>query len=289
VNQGQASEPRLQRRRLGGELRQTRALAGLSGRQLSELTGISQPTVSRMERGESVPSLAEVARWADAAGVTDDRRALLFALTEAAVNEVTTFRTRLAGGLAAVQDSVRGLEATARTLRNFQPGIVPGLLQTAEYARRIMGFANTIGDTDIGAAVAARLARQQALHDPDRRFEFLMTEAALRFRPGPQEVLTAQLDHLAAVVTLAQITFGVIPADAEMHAITRCGFVLYEHRIDHEAPFAVVETPHASVYASEPADFETYRNEFARFANSAVYGAEALDLVRRIAHPIAHP
>ena len=126
---------------------------------------------------------------------------------------------------------MRGLESTARTLRNFQPGIVPGLLQTAEYAAA--SWASPTDDTaDIGAAVAARLARQQSLHDPDRRFEFLMTEAALRFRPGPREVLTAQLDHLAAVVTLEKITFGVIPADAEMHAITRCGFILYEDRID---------------------------------------------------------
>lgn len=63
---------------------------------------------------------------------------MLLALAEAAVNEVATFRVRLGGGLAAVQDSVRDLEASARVVRNFQPGIIPGLVQTAEYARRIM-------------------------------------------------------------------------------------------------------------------------------------------------------
>jgi Domain of unknown function (DUF5753) len=65
-------------------------------------------------------------------------------------------------------------------------------------------------------------------------------------------VLAAQLDHLAAVVTLETISFGVIPADAEMHAIMRGEFILYEDQIDDLPPFAIVETPHASVYANDP-------------------------------------
>lgn len=259
-----------------------RTLAGLSGRQIALATGISQPTVSRIERGESVASLREVTAWADAAGVGADRRALILGMAEAAVNEVTTMRARLSNGLAAVQEDVREREATARTLRNFQPGIIPGLLQTAEYARRILAFA---GDTaEVGAAVAARLARQEILHQAGRSFEFLLTEAALRYRPGPREVLTAQLDHLAAVVTLETISFGVIPADAEMHAITRSGFILYEDRIDDQPPFAIVETPHASLYANDPADIAIYQDQLAAFRQSAVYGAEALEVVHRIAH-----
>jgi len=106
-------------------------LAGLSGRQIAQTTGISQPRVSRVERGESVLSIRELEAWADATGAGEDRRALLLGLGEAAVNEVTTLRARLSNGLASVQQSVRELEATARTLRNFQPGIIPGLLQTA--------------------------------------------------------------------------------------------------------------------------------------------------------------
>jgi transcriptional regulator with XRE-family HTH domain len=285
VSEGQSREPRTQRARLGAELRRVRALAGLSGRQVAEATGLSQPTISRIERGESVPSLNEVLAWTNAAQVATDRKEIILGMAEAAVNEVTTLRARLSNGLAAVQEDVRSLEATARTLRNFQPGIIPGLLQTAAYARRILSFA--VDAPDVGPAVAARLGRQEILHEPGRSFEFLLTEAALRYRPGPEEVLTAQLDHLAAVVTLETIRFGVIPADAEMHAITRCGFILYEDRIDDQPPFAIVETPHASLYANDPADVEVYRDQLAAFRQSAVYGAEALEVVRRIAHPRA--
>jgi transcriptional regulator with XRE-family HTH domain len=283
VSEGQSREPRPQLARLGTELRRARMLAGLSGRQIAQATGLSQPTVSRVERGESVPSLPELIAWADAAEVGDDRRALLLGLGEAAVTEVTTLRARVGNGLAAVQDEVGAAEATARTLRNFQPGIIPGLLQTAEYARRILAFA---GDpAEVAEAVARRLARQEALHDPGRSFEFLLTEAALRYRPGPHRLRAAQLDHLAAVVTLETITFGVIPADSEMHAITRGGFILYEDRIDGLPPFAVVETPHAYMRAHDLADVEQYRRQLAAFRESAVYGDEALKIVHRIAHP----
>jgi transcriptional regulator with XRE-family HTH domain len=284
VTNGQSREPRAQRSALGSELRRTRMLAGLSGRQVAAITGISQAKVSRMERGGSIPSLAEVAAWADATSADASRRSLLTALAEAAVNEVTTFRVRLGSGLAAVQESVRGLESTARTLRNFQPGFIPGLLQTAEYARRILGMANPGSGSDVGAAVVARLARQEALHDSSRRFDFLMTEAALRFRPGPREVLAAQLDHLAAIATLETITLGVIPADAEMSALPRCGFILYEDRLAGHAPFAVVETPHASLYANDLQDVEIYREQFSRLSQSAAYGRQALQIVRAVAH-----
>jgi transcriptional regulator with XRE-family HTH domain len=260
-------------------------LAGLSGRQIAEAVGISQATVSRIERRASIPSLRELTAWADATEVSEDRRALLLGFGEAAVNEVTPLRDRLDGGLTAVQQSVRELEATARTLRNFQPGIILGLLQTAGYARSILSLADQTADT--AAAVTARLARQEILHQPGRSFEFLLTEAALRYRPGSGTLRTAQLDHLAAVVTLETISLGVIPADAEMHAITRCGFVVYEDRIDDLPPFVIAETPHASVYPNGPADVQVYRDQLAAFRESAVYGDDALKIVRRIAHPRA--
>jgi hypothetical protein len=96
---------------------------------------------------------------------------------------------------------------------------------------------------------------------------------------------TTQLDHLAAVVTLETISFGVIPADAEMHAITRCGFILYDDRTSGQPPVAAVETPPASAYASDPADIALYRGQLDWLRQSALYGAAALNIVRSIAHP----
>lgn len=206
---------------------------------------------------------------------------LVLYLAEAVVNEVITHRERLGDwGLAAEQDTVHGLEQSARTLRHFQPCIIPGLLQTAEYARRILAMADPAAD--LGQAVAARMARQAILYDPGRALEFLLTEAALRFRPGSGDVLPAQLDHLASVATLETVSLGVIPADAGMHAIPRCGFILYEDRAGGRPPFAFTETPHASLSASDPADVQVYRDQLEAFRRSAIYGPEAVYLVRSI-------
>ena len=281
---GQPREPRAQRGRLGSELRRVRTLAGLSGADLGRQLEVSQKTISRFERGDSLPSLPQVTAWARAAGAPTDRLTVLTGLLEAAVNEVATFRDKLTQGLAAVQLEVHELESSSGTVRNFQAGTIPGLLQTAEYASRVMEMANISNDANLAAAVAARLERQQALHDKSRHFEFLMTEAALRWRPGPPELLAAQLDHVAALATLATIDLGVIPMDAEMHAITRCSFILYEDRGDGQPPVVAVETPHASLYASDVADVELYRDQLALFRQSAIYGADALAFIRAIAH-----
>jgi transcriptional regulator with XRE-family HTH domain len=276
-------EPRTQRVRLGSELRQLRRLAGLSGEEMGRQIGVSQRTVSRFETGHAVPSLPQVSAWARAAKASTERRALLTVLAEAAVNEVAVYRDRLSSGLAAVQVSFLELEATAGTIRNFQPGVIPGLLQTAEYARRVLQIGDVTGSGDHEAAAVVRLQRQQALHEPGRAFEFVITEAALRWRPGPREVVSAQLMHVAALASLESVTIGVIPADAEMHAITRCGFILYEDRSDDQEPVAFIETPHAAIYISDPGDVDIYRRELARFGESAVYGEDAVAMIREVA------
>ncbi len=160
---------------------------------------------------------------------------MLLALAEAAASEAA-FRIRLSSGLAAVQDPVRDLEASARVIRTFQPGITPACCKPPSTHARSWPRPASALHGGHAAALAARLRRQQALHDPDRSLEFLLTEAALRYRPAPpqapaaqpggrrdastNQTRTAQLDHLAAAVTLETISFGVNPADAEMHAIT---------------------------------------------------------------------
>lgn len=281
---GQPREPRIQRIRLGSELRRLRKLAGLSGADLAPQLDVSQKTVSRFERGDSLPSMPQITAWARATGAPADRLTVLTALLEAAVNEVTTFRDKLGEGLAAVQLAAHELEASSGTVRNFQPGIIPGLLQTADYALRVMEMANISDDANLPAAVAARLDRQQALYDKGRRFEFLMTEAALRWRPGPPELLAAQLDHVAAMATLETVELSIVPAGEQMYAITRCGFILYENRVDGQ-PVVAVETPHAALYASDPADVELYRDQLALFRQSAIHGSEAVAFLRAITHP----
>jgi transcriptional regulator with XRE-family HTH domain len=279
------TEPRVQRQRLGAELRRLRTLAGLSGREVGRRTGISHPNVSRIENGQTVPSLPQVRAWASAVDLAAGDLARLTSMTEAALNEVTTYRASLRAGLPVFQADVQDLESTTRIMRTFQTATVPGLLQTADYAWHVLSLASQRPRTEIAEAVAVRLRRQSVIADPARQFEWIMTESAVRWRPAGMrpEVHSAQLDRIIAVASLANVTIGVIPRDAILKTIIWCGFDLFDERDFGYPPFVVVETPHAAVYASDPADIEFYRDHLSAVREAAVFGDEAIAAMQAVA------
>lgn len=270
-------ESRARRLRLGAELRHQRTLVGKSGREIAQAAGIGQASVSRIENGLTVPSLPQVEAWCDAIGAATEVRQRLARLTEDALNEVESFRSVPAGGLALLQQDVRDLEATARVMRHFQNSHVPGLLQTEAYARQVLELALATRPDDIAAAVAVRMQRQAILADPARRFEFVLTESALRWAPTEAEagMLAAQLDHIGAMSRLASIAIGVIPAGTPMFTLPISPFIIYDEREDDRQPFVTIELAHAAIYATDPADVEIYRSRLKALLRAALLGDSA--------------
>jgi transcriptional regulator with XRE-family HTH domain len=270
-------ESRARQRRLGGELRGLRDLAGLSGRDLARQLGISQSKVSRIEAGTTLPSLPEVKAWATAVGASVEVREWLIDTTEAAFTEVHPWRTAL-GVRTHLQDEVRERELRAKTSRVFQPSVVPGLLQTADYARRVFGMfqAKVYTDEGLAAAVAGRLHRQLALYEHGRRFEFLITEAALRWRPGPAATLLAQLDRIFSVSTLENVSIGLIPFTKPATVYTSHGFVIYAaDEESDQGTIATVETIHAQLIIHSPDDVRLYEERWSMLRKMAVFDDEA--------------
>src|SRR5262249_7465045 len=124
------------RQRLAEELRRARSISGMSGRDLAQKIDISQSKVSRIESGSAVPALPEVRAWVEAVCASDETSHLLLALTEAAHTTVSRWQTELSDR-PHIQGDIEEIERTARRILTFQPSVVPGLLQTAEYARRV--------------------------------------------------------------------------------------------------------------------------------------------------------
>jgi hypothetical protein len=138
-------------------------------------------------------------------------------------------------------------------LSTFQTSVVPGMLQTAEYARRVFSLLpGTLAESDIPAAVAGRLNRQLALYETDRTFSFLITEAALRWRPGPAGLMAAQLDRIASVSTLDNVSAGVIPLGVPAVAMLTHMFVIYDGW-DEQDTLVQVDTIHAQLLIKRPA------------------------------------
>jgi transcriptional regulator with XRE-family HTH domain len=274
------------RHRLAVELRRLRDHAGLSGRQIAERIGISQSKVSRVESGHTVPSGPEVTAWASAVGASEAQIELLTLLTGAAYTEVHPWDSALRGQ-AHLQDEIQEIENRSHTKLTYEPSVVPGLLQTAEYARRVFAmFDPAYAEFDIPAVVAGRLDRQVALFCPARRFVFLVTEGALRWRVGPAPVLLAQLDRIASLSTLESVSIGLIPHAAEALTHIPHGFVIFES-IDGDADALVmVETVHANLTVNDPLHVALYRRQWSLLEKMAVFGDTARELLTVIATDI---
>jgi transcriptional regulator with XRE-family HTH domain len=257
---------------LGGELRTLRSLSGLSTRDVARLTGLSVARVSRIETGHSLLALPELDAWAAAVQVGPDAHARLRELTEAAhAASVETFRSSPTLDL---QANLSDTEGRARLVVSVQPTIVPGLLQTAAYARAVLELVD-VTSQDIAVAINTRLRRQEALHDPGRRFEFLITEAALRWPAGDAQLMAAQYDRIAQLSTLDNIAVGIIPLGRPVRALPWCDVNIYDDFVDGEPAAVDVELPHAEVWVTDPTDVAVYRALVQRLWDSALTGPAA--------------
>lgn len=185
------------------------------------------------------------------------------------------WRRQTRAGLRHVQQAGVPLYERTRSFRIYEPGVIPGLLQTPAYATALMGaiiaFQQIPDDT--AAAVAARMDRQSVLHRGNRTFAFLIEESALRARVADDAVMAGQLGHLLQMASLPRVSLGVIPASAVRTMWPVEGFWIFdEDRV-------LVELVTAEVTVTQQREIELYRRTFASLAETALYGAAARDVV----------
>jgi transcriptional regulator with XRE-family HTH domain len=270
------------RERLARELARLRVTAHLTQPQLAQRLDWSQAKVSRIETAKQAVEPADVDAWAHATSAPDQLREALTALAiDAKVGGVSIERA-LASGLPAAQVETGKLEASARMLCVYQPVIIPGLLQTPGYVRQIFAAGYPEGRPDIDQAIAARLARQEILYDEGRRFEFVLPEAALRWRFGSTDMLLRQLTGIRQQLSLPNVSIGLIPQHTDAPIWHTHGFVIFDDR-DDEDPIVTVETLTAVLPFDSPTAVEEYRQTFARLKSVAVHGEQAHSLLDQIA------
>lgn len=205
-----------------------RKAAGLTGDDLAAQLSWPRSKVSKIENGRQVPSPDDIRAWAVACGHPEAADDLLELLAD--VQSVhTRWRNRVRrGGQASIQADIDLMTQTALRIRNAEVAIIPGLLQTAGYARAIaIQSAMIHGNTDIDAAVAARMRRQEILYDSAKRFEFVMTETALRMLSCPRNVMFGQLDRLLSM-DMENVTLGIIPMGRELQMTLYNGFLMLD-------------------------------------------------------------
>jgi transcriptional regulator with XRE-family HTH domain len=272
----------LERTRLpsfGEMVRTLRRQTGLTGVELARRVEVSQSRISRIETGHIAPQPDEVNRLADALGADASTREQLQDQARAARSSMRSWRALHARGFAQHQTDIARREQAATRVRMFQPNLVPGLLQTAEYARHAIELSTESQDAELG--VARRMARQSILYERGKTFEFLITEGALKWRIVPTNVHVGQLNHVASLATLANVSIGVIPWHAQVGAHQSTMFCLFD-----EAS-AYVELLNGEVTTEDHHDVAQYAAAFTALTQAAVTGDDAIAELRRIASELA--
>ena len=258
---------------LGQRLREIRRRAGLTGRKLAALAGWHESKVSKLEYGKLKPSDADIRAYCTYAGADDHLPDLLASLyhIDAAYMEM---RRLLSTGTGRAQDDLVKLADRTTQTRIYQNVLIPGILQTAEYARAILerSIARHRVPDDIDAGIAKRMARQQVLYRGDHRFSILIAEQALRTTVGGDDVMAGQLDRLLAVIGLPRVRLGIVPSEAEIPMQTT-NFVMYDSRM------ILVETITAELTITQPREIAQYGQVFGVLAELAAVGDAARALI----------
>jgi transcriptional regulator with XRE-family HTH domain len=264
---------------LGARLRKLRKDAGLTGEQLARRFGWQQSKVSRIETGKQNASEADITAWAQAVGAASEVVEELLAGLKAVQVEYATWQQQHRAGVFAKQQALLDLEAKTITVRAFDPVVIPGLLQTAEYARwRLIEGPELYESPDdvAAAAVRTRMQRQEVLYNPAKRFRFVVTEATLRYQLCPAETLRGQLDRLVAVSTLGNVELGVIPFSVRVPLAPMHGFWIFDDQL------VTVETFGGELMLREPQEIELYAKAFETLQGAALFGEQARAIITQV-------
>ena len=266
--------------RLAAELRRLRRASGNSAAAFGPLLGLSQSSVSRYETGRLTPTVALVQRWTKVAEAPPELTSELVAIAQDLSTEVNPWRLVHRDSFAGHQQEIRDLEARTRLVRVYQPATIPGLLQIPDYTRHLLQRLPGVHvpEAALPAAIASRMERQTALYDASRRFEFVITETALRSRICPDTVLHAQWDRLLAFMTLGNVDIRIIPIEVELPVVASTSFVLFDGEL------VIVESLTAESVVRDQHDIAIYTQTFERLLDVAWADGDARNVLDQLIH-----
>ncbi|MGH3929375.1 MAG: DUF5753 domain-containing protein, partial [Pseudonocardiaceae bacterium] len=173
-------------------------------------------------------------------------------------------------------------ENKAVTIDDFQATVVPGLLQTTDYARALIRELGTTPADEIEDRVAARLARQSMFgRERPARFTFFIHEFVLRLPVGGHEVMVEQLQHLLRKATRPYLTLRVVPASLGGHAAAAGSFTLLEFAAFR--PVAYLESETTSLFLEKPEEIAAYRRILGLLTETALGEGESAHLIATLA------
>ncbi|TDD33739.1 XRE family transcriptional regulator [Actinomadura sp. KC06] len=262
------------REELAARLREIRVETELTGKALAAEAGWHRTKVSQIEHAARPPSPNDIRTWCRICHAADEAEDLIARLRDVQGGYIEWKRLQRTG-LKRLQETARAEFDECRHLRAYCSQVMPGLLQTADYTRALLGSVQRFRELpdDVEAAVAVRLAWQRVLTEGDHRLAFLIEESVLRYRLGSAEVMADQLGHLMAVMQLPSVSLGIIPFATTRTITPRPNFTMFD------AENVQVELPSALITVTAPGEIAIYAKAFEELAEMAVIGGAARALI----------
>lgn len=273
-------EPTIRSRELGEGLRRAMQQAGLNGQEAAALLGWSPSRVSRLLSGKRGGSEVDVSAFLAVCRMTGTERDRMLAMCREQ-NTPGWFQqhgSRLPQQLVTLIDH----ENKAVAISYFQAMIVPGILQTGDYARAVISRIANVPANEVDDRVAARLGRQ-SLFSRDRppRFSFYLHEFVLQLPVGGPAVMVDQLQHLQRMSLRPYLTLRVVPATFGAHASTAGSFTLMEFA--EFKPVAYLESETSSLFLERPEEITAYQRILGALAEAALGEGESRELIATLA------
>jgi transcriptional regulator with XRE-family HTH domain len=273
--------PTVRGRRLAQELRRLRERSGLSGEQAAQRVRWDQSKISRMENARVRVTSGEVMELCEIYAASKEEREELVRLAREArrTGWWHPYRHVLKAGFGAYL----GFEAEALTHRSYETQLIPGLLQTADYARAVLHGSRSRDPDELERAVAVRLARQERVTSSSEPLNVwaIVEEAALRRVVGAGDSMRAQLHHLLELGALANVSLQVLPFSAGVHAGIDGPFTLLTFAGYPDVLF--IEHLMGCVYLEHPDEARVAEQVFEHLRASALNACASALLIRDIA------
>lgn len=276
--------PTVRRRKLGAELRRRRDSAGLTSEEAAQRVGWHQSKVSRIETGRSGARPADVRRLLDVYGVENDevRQGLEDLARDGAKRGWwQSYRDMLPPSY---MDFI-SLESDARAVRTLETTVIPGLLQTADYARAVTrAVLPQHGADRIDALVDVRIARQVVLgREPPLELRAVVDEAALRREMAGRDVMRGQLVRLTELAGRPNVHIQVLPFSRGAHIGVTGSFVVFEFPRTGDQDVVAIDHLTSSLYLEQQEEVSAYNTAFNLLRSRALPRNESLAFVAGIA------
>jgi transcriptional regulator with XRE-family HTH domain len=262
---------------LGVVIAHLRHRQGYTGAKLGRLLNWSQPKVSKIETGATVPSQSDIERLIKALNASRQEADRVRGLAEQLRDQVTDWRIGRQDPVTWQRDIAR-LENEATELRIFHPAMLSGLLQTGENARAILtdvqrAWLEEGKSASVAAAVSARVQRQEILEDRAKQFHFVLPEMVLHGLLSQGGDVTAQLTRIRQIAGQENVDLRIVTDGTRWPFPLTNGFALLDDR------HVVIDLFNTIVVARSGSDLRLYRQVFE--AMSAVATTDILPTLEK--------